>query len=163
MYKISVNQKPETEIKIENGQYFFNNLPVEIDIIKNIDGSFHALHKGISYNIKVVENLKHYLVIEINEKKYNIKLKNDLEDLLEKMGMEKFSDFIMQEVKAPMPGMVLKILVNEGDEVKKGDNLITLEAMKMENIIKATGDGKVMALRVKQGEKVEKNQVLINF
>lgn len=163
MYKISVNEKSESEIKIENGQYFYNNSPVEIDIINNNDGSFHALHKGTSYNIHVLEKFKHNLVIELNGKKYNIKLKNDLEDLLEKMGMENLSDSFMAEIKAPMPGMVLKILVNEGDDVKKGDNLIILEAMKMENIIKATGEGKVTDIKVKQGDKVEKNQLLIKF
>ncbi len=62
-----------------------------------------------------------------------------------------------------MPGMVLKVLVNAGDEVKKGDNLLILEAMKMENILKSTTDGTVSKVLVKQGYKVEKNQVLIQF
>ena len=163
MYKISVNDKPEIEIEAGNGQFYINNEPVKVDIIKNNDGSFHALHNGISYNIKVIEKLKHNLTLEINNKKFNIKLKNDLEDLLVKMGMENFSENTMNEIKAPMPGMVLKILINEGDEVKKGDNLIVLEAMKMENIIKATGEGVVKSIKVKQTDKVEKNQVLIQF
>lgn len=67
------------------------------------------------------------------------------------------------EMKAPMPGMVLKVLVNAGDEVKKGDNLLILEAMKMENILKSTTDGTVSKVLVKQGDKVEKNQILIQF
>ena len=163
MYKISVNQKPEIEIRKQGENYYLNGAPADFDIIKNNDGSFHALHNGNSYSIKVIEKNKHNLLIEINNKKYSIKLKNDLEDLLVKMGMDNFSENTMNEVKAPMPGMVLKILINIGDEVKKGDNLIVLEAMKMENIIKATGDGIVKSINVRQADKVEKNQVLIQF
>lgn len=163
MYKISVNQKPEIEIRKQGQTYYLNGEAADFDIIKNNDGSFHALHNGTSYNIKVIDKYKHNLLIEINNKKYSIKLKNDLEDLLVKMGMENFLENTMNEIKAPMPGMVLKILINEGNEVKKGDNLIVLEAMKMENIIKATGEGVVKSIKVKQTDKVEKNQVLIQF
>jgi biotin carboxyl carrier protein len=79
------------------------------------------------------------------------------------MGMDKLQGNAMNELKAPMPGMVLKIMVNAGDEVKKGDSLLVLEAMKMENNIKALGDGVVTAIPIKAGDKVEKNQVLIKF
>lgn len=163
MYKISVNEKPELDVKIENGQYYLNGQAVDVDIIKNNDGTFHALYNGFSYNIKVIEKQKHNLIIEVNNKKHNIKLKNDLEDLLVKMGMDNLNECRMDEIKAPMPGLVLKILVNEGDNINKGDSLIILEAMKMENVIKATGDGIVTSVKAKQGEKVEKNQVLIKF
>jgi biotin carboxyl carrier protein len=60
-----------------------------------------------------------------------------------------------------MPGLVLKIFVNEGMEVAKGENLFVLEAMKMENIIKAPADVTVKTIKIKPGDKVEKNQVLI--
>ena len=59
--------------------------------------------------------------------------------------------------------MVLKILVTEGDQVKKGDALLVLEAMKMENIIKSPADGLVKKINAVQGTAVEKNQVLIQF
>jgi biotin carboxyl carrier protein len=62
-----------------------------------------------------------------------------------------------------MPGMVLKILITEGDQVKKGDALLVLEAMKMENIIKSPADGLVKKINAVQGTAVEKNQVLIQF
>ncbi|MNF18105.1 2-oxoglutarate carboxylase large subunit [compost metagenome] len=62
-----------------------------------------------------------------------------------------------------MPGLVLKVLVAENTEVKKGDNLLILEAMKMENILKSSTDGTVKKVLVVQGDKVEKNQVLVQF
>ena len=62
-----------------------------------------------------------------------------------------------------MPGLVLSVLVTEGDEVKKGDNLLVLEAMKMENMIKSPTDGIIKKIEIKQGNKVEKNELLISF
>ena len=64
------------------------------------------------------------------------------------------------EIKAPMPGTVLRVLVNVGDVVKKGDDIIMIEAMKMEQSIKATADGKVAAINVAQGDTVESDQVV---
>ena len=57
-------------------------------------------------------------------------------------------------VKSPLPGVILDIKVKEGDEVKKGQTIIILEAMKMENSINADKDGKVTAINVSKGESV---------
>jgi biotin carboxyl carrier protein len=65
-----------------------------------------------------------------------------------------------QEVKIPMPGKVVAVLVNEGDIVAKGQGMVIVEAMKMENEVRAPGDGEVKEIRVKTGESVESGQVL---
>ena len=57
-------------------------------------------------------------------------------------------------VKSPLPGVILDIKVKEGDEVKKGQTVIILEAMKMENSINADRDGKITAIKVSKGESV---------
>ncbi|HEX9892533.1 MAG TPA: biotin/lipoyl-containing protein [Gemmatimonadales bacterium] len=64
-------------------------------------------------------------------------------------------------VKAPMPGLVVKLLVGPGDQVKAGQSLVVLEAMKMENELKAPGAGLVAAVSVKPGQAVEKGQPLV--
>jgi len=61
---------------------------------------------------------------------------------------------------APMPGTVIRYLVNEGDEVGAGDGIVILEAMKMENVLAAPGDGKVRAMNFKPGDRVNANDVL---
>ncbi|MGB8896611.1 MAG: acetyl-CoA carboxylase biotin carboxyl carrier protein subunit [Pseudolabrys sp.] len=68
-----------------------------------------------------------------------------------------------EEVTAPMSGKVWKILVKVGDTVEYGDELMILEAMKMENPIYAPVDGKVAAINVAEGNQVEPNQVLITI
>ena len=62
-----------------------------------------------------------------------------------------------------MPGLVRNVNINVGDLIKKGDSLIILEAMKMENVLKSPIDGIISELGVKPGESVEKNQILLSF
>jgi biotin carboxyl carrier protein len=66
-------------------------------------------------------------------------------------------------LRAPMPGLVLRLLVEPGREVARGDGLVVLEAMKMENELKAPAGGVVGAVHVRPGEPVEKGQVLVEF
>jgi len=65
------------------------------------------------------------------------------------------------EVTAPMSGSIFKLLVKVGDQVKLEDELLVLEAMKMENPVYAPVDGKIAEIKVAEGTKVEANQVLI--
>ncbi len=66
-------------------------------------------------------------------------------------------------LRAPMPGLVVRILVEAGQEVEVGAGLVVLEAMKMENELRATAAGTVGAVRAQPGEAVEKGQVLVEF
>lgn len=103
------------------------------------------------------------LTLSLNGKSVPVTLKEPLDDLLHSMGLDKMTTAKVSHVKAPMPGLVLNVLVEPGQEVKKGDKLLVLEAMKMENIIKAAGDGKVGRIAVEKGQAVDKNQTLIEF
>jgi biotin carboxyl carrier protein len=77
--------------------------------------------------------------------------------------MEASSTAKIRNVKAPMPGLVLRIEVQPGQEVEKDTPLLILEAMKMENVIKSPGSGRVKSIPVQQGIAVEKSAVLIEF
>ena len=67
----------------------------------------------------------------------------------------------VNDIKAPMPGMVLQVMVENGQKIKKGDAIVVLEAMKMENILKSPADGIIRKIHVIMGDKVEKNQVMV--
>ena len=69
----------------------------------------------------------------------------------------------VKNIKAPMPGMVLNILVEDGDTVTKDQAVVILEAMKMENVIKSPVDGTIKKVGVTKGVAVEKNTILIEF
>jgi biotin carboxyl carrier protein len=64
-------------------------------------------------------------------------------------------------VKAPMPGLIVAVPVQEGQPVRKGEKLVLLESMKMQNEIRAPRDGVVKAVRVRPGQSVEQNQILV--
>jgi biotin carboxyl carrier protein len=66
-------------------------------------------------------------------------------------------------LKAPMPGLVVRVLAEPGQDVTRGAGVVVLEAMKMENELKAPADAKVKTVRVRAGEAVEKGQVLVEF
>lgn len=66
-------------------------------------------------------------------------------------------------LKAPMPGLVVAVLVTEGQAVKKGDNLVILESMKMQNELKSPRAGTVTRVNVSAGQSVEQNQVMVTL
>jgi biotin carboxyl carrier protein len=92
-----------------------------------------------------------------------VQLKDRFDQLLEQMGMSGAASAKINDIKAPMPGLIVGVSVQPGDVVKKGDAVLILEAMKMENLIKSPGEGTIRAIRVAKGDRVEKNQVLIEF
>ncbi|MBS0010758.1 MAG: biotin/lipoyl-binding protein [Bacteroidales bacterium] len=67
------------------------------------------------------------------------------------------------EIKAPLPGIILQVMARPGDKVKKGQTLVLMEAMKMENEIKAENEGEIVSVRVSQGQSVLQDEVLIEM
>lgn len=122
-------------------RYLFNEKLYDIRIL-----DYDAEHK--TYQVK------------INGYKLKIQRSDKIDQLIQKLGFNQPPKVALKQVLAPMPGLVKEVYIKEGDEVHTGDNLFILEAMKMENIIKAAGDGVISFVAVKQGDKVEKNGLL---
>ena len=141
-----------------NGDYF------EMDLAKQAS-VHHLIHEHKSYTIELVELNKEakFCVLKINNQEITVSIEDKYDALLKQLGMENMKNQKVNEVKAPMPGLVLNILVKPGQEISKGDGLFVLEAMKMENIIKSPADAVVKSIEVNKGIAVEKNQVLIKF
>ncbi len=123
------------------------------------------LQNDQSHNIEVVslDTDTKTVKININGTNYTVSLKDKLDLLLEQMGIGNAAAQKINDLKAPMPGLVLEIKVIPGDMVEKGDALIVLEAMKMENVLKAAAPARIKSIEVKQGIAVEKGQILIKF
>lgn len=169
MFKAKVNQKEnEYTISFNNHEMNLGNINGEefvLDILKLKEGSFHVLEKNKSYNIELVSANydEKQMVLLVNGTKYTVNLRDKYDELLTSLGMDKLLNTKLNELKAPMPGLVLDIFVTPGTAVKKGDPVIVLEAMKMENVLKAAGDGVVKKIAVEKKQAVEKNQLLISF
>lgn len=137
----------------------------EWDVIEVKNGSFHVIKDNRSYTVEVIKTdpTEKSFLVSVNGNKYQLSVKDKFDELLKSLGFDDLNAKKVNEIKAPMPGLVLDVRVSEGDFVKKGDPILVLEAMKMENIIKSPTDGTIKKINVKKGIAVEKNQVLINF
>lgn len=165
MFKIKVNEQFDFQVRSEKDQTLVNDQPVDLDIYSISKSTFHILHQNRSYNVELVTLDKNQKTcsVRVNNNIYTMSLTDQFDELLHKLGMDNLNSLKITELKAPMPGLVLKVLVKEGEEVSKGSNLLILEAMKMENIIKAPADGVIKSIKVIPSDKVEKNQVMIVF
>ncbi len=164
MLKALVNQQTFDIISDKSGTSI-NGTPLEWDILEVRNNIFHILFQNRSYNAEVLEadyQTKSFL-LKINRNQYLVNVKDRFDILLEQLGMANAGSAKVNDLKAPMPGLIVSIQVQVGDSIKKGDSLLILEAMKMENVLKATGEGKIKSIKVNPRQNVEKNQVLIEF
>jgi biotin carboxyl carrier protein len=164
MYKAKLNAKNFIVEATDSG-LTINDQPFHWDLINVSDGYFHILHQYKSYRAEVVriDAETRTVVLKINGHTHTVDVQDKLDLLLEKMGMASGGLQKINNIKAPMPGLIIDLKIKPGDSVKPGDQLLILEAMKMENILKSSGDGIVKEVKVKKGDSVEKGQVLIVF
>ena len=165
MLKINVNLQFNFELRDEKTQKLVNGIPIDIDLYQVNANTFHVLYRNRSFVAELIElnKVEKTCVVKINSNRYSMTITDQFDELLHQLGMDNLNALKVSDMKAPMPGMVLKIFVSEGEEVKKGGNLLVLEAMKMENIIKSPADVIIKSIKVKPSDKVEKNQVMFVF
>ena len=156
-YKVKVNNSFEFE--------FTKDQITALDTQEIATKHYHLLKENRSFKAEVLtENfLQRKYDIKINSNTYNVAISNELDLLIEEMGLSLGSAQMINDIKAPMPGLILEVNVEEGAEVQEGDYLLVLEAMKMENTLTAPRDGVVKSVSIKKGETVEKNQLLIEM
>ena len=127
--------------------------------------SIHATinHDSVNADICATDFCKKKYTIKINSAFYEVTLKNELELLIDELGLVTNVGSESNELISPMPGLVVDILVKAGSEIKAGDGLLVLEAMKMENTLTTSRDGIVKSVLVKISDAVDKGAVLIEF
>ncbi|MGA0558124.1 acetyl-CoA carboxylase biotin carboxyl carrier protein subunit [Larkinella sp. VNQ87] len=165
MFRATVDDLSPIEIEFSGQQPLLNGQPLSWDLVRLNDRQFHLLFENRSYTAEVLhlDPATKTATLKLNRTIHHIQLKDRFDLLLEQMGMSTTSQTKLNDIKAPMPGLILSLSVQPGDTVRKGDTVLILEAMKMENVIKAPADGTVKAVRISRGQTVEKNQVLVEF
>lgn len=153
------------EIDESDDKLFLNGEQFDFSLEQLNDSRFHIIKNNKSYRAQIISFNKKdkTALIQVNTRKYQVDLKNKLDLLLERLGMEDVGSKGDNLVKAPMPGLIIDVKVEEGQEVKKGDPLLILEAMKMENVLKCPSDGVISAIDMQVGDSVEKGKVLIKL
>lgn len=137
----------------------------QLDAVPTGMNTFHVLHQNKSYKTEIVTsnfNNKSYTV-KVNNNTYFVVISNKLDRLIKEMGFEVGAIKHVNEIKAPMPGLILEIFVVVGQTVKENDSLLILGAMKMENSFLSPRDGLIKSISIQTGDAVIKGQLLIEF
>lgn len=165
MLQLTVNDKAAYSVAKTDGGLVINDTPADWDASEQPNGLVSILYNGKSYTaiIEQVDRKAKEVTVRVNGQRYKTAIKEPIDQLLSNMGLDLKAMQKAEPIKAPMPGMILKILVTPGQQINKGDGLVVLEAMKMENILKATGPAVVKAVRVNERTAVEKGTVLIEL
>ena len=153
------------EVKSGKNGYVINGSELSPDLKKLHPRLWHILHKNNSVKVFVnkIDKDKRIVELVVNGKAVEVKLKTRAEQLLKSIGMEGAMVKKIDSLRAPMPGLVHSIHVEEGTEVKEGEALMILEAMKMENVIKSPTDGVISKIHVNEKDSVEKNAIMLSF
>ncbi|MFD2512872.1 acetyl-CoA carboxylase biotin carboxyl carrier protein subunit [Pontibacter locisalis] len=165
MLQIKTANDKTWQVDIQKETIILNGTPFNWDIQPISSNTFHIIKDNKSFTAELVQAdyQSKTFTFKINGVKQTVSVKDRFDILLDQLGMSDANTQKVNDVKAPMPGLILEIKVQPGQEVKKGDPILILEAMKMENILKSPGDGVVKEIKVQARQNVEKNQVLILF
>ncbi|WP_179335028.1 acetyl-CoA carboxylase biotin carboxyl carrier protein subunit [Winogradskyella costae] len=157
MYKIKVNTSYVFNVTNENIE--------QLDAVETANNKYHILQDHTPINAEIITsdfNQKLY-TIKVNNNTYEVDIYDALDQQIEALGFEIGASKQVNDIKAPMPGLILEINIKEGQQVKENDVLLILEAMKMENVINSPREGVIKSIQVKQGQTVDKNMLLIEF
>lgn len=161
-YKVDVVEtRGSWKVAIQDAGGAWTNYDIPKTDYRRTESYFSFLFKGVSYLIDVVGKDTEYTVFTRNSFR-TLKIFND--EMLLHESLKRGGGFGGDmELKSGMPGKIIEIFVKQGDVVKANKPLLIMEAMKMENEMRATADVKIKEIKVKQGDSVESGAVLIKF
>lgn len=158
--------KTTYKVKANDFEFSFTKEQIDaLDIIQKSPTEFHLLKDHHSVNAKLIDANKtaKQQIIEVEGESFEVEIKEELDMMLDKMGFGAATNKHIKEIKAPMPGLVLEIAVEEGQAVVEGEKLLILVAMKMENSIVIHTNATIKRIAVVAGQAVEKGQVLVEL
>lgn len=155
-YLITVNEE-ELEYKTSDAE--------SLDCISVNSQTLHVLENNRAFEVEILHSdfLNKTISLSVNGNKYDVKLEDEYDQQVKKMGLLAVTTQKLNEVKAPMPGLIVEVMVDVGDEIVEGTPLLVLSAMKMENVIMAQGEGRIQSIEVKKDDAVEKGQLIIKM
>ena len=133
--------------------------PVEVDVVNVGTSTYSILLGGLSYEIRVRPGPGGGLVVQAGAEEIPVEI-HDPRSWRGRRAGAGFAAEGRQQIAAPMPGKVVRVLVKQGDDVEAGQGLVVVEAMKMQNEIRSPKAGKVERLHVAEGQAVNAGEVL---
>ena len=140
-----------------------NHKKVDIKIFDDENGFTYILFKRKKYLAEIVEKSQNKYTVLINGVSYSFSIESPISYNRKKYLEKNKSKSRTELVAAPMPGKIVDVLIELGDKVKEGESLIILEAMKMQNEISSPASGTVSKIFIKEGDIVNKEDVLVEI
>jgi len=154
----------ERQIEIElisEGQLSVDGELVQVDFQSVANQPIYSmLLDGKSYEASIFPGDNGYQVLFLGQL-FNVVVEDERQRRLRQSSGGSAVESGEYQLRAPMPGMIVAVPVEEGQQVEAGDNLIILESMKMQNELKAPRAGVVARIRIKPGDNVDQNQVML--
>ena len=154
------------DITIDKEKFILSSKDIaSLDIVHIGNQQFHALRQDRSYKIKILNTdfANKTMTIEVNGNSYEMVLADEYDQLVQKMGLLTTKTHKINNIKAPMPGLIIDVMASIGQKVESGTPLIVLSAMKMENIITSQGEGIIKSINVEVNDAVDKGQLIIEM
>ena len=161
VYRALVDDR-EFDITIQDNQLVVNGEAKDYTFEVLREGYVSLIVDGQSTSVSVEPVGSDTLRVTIDGRRTDVQVKDERDLLVEEFGLGEDAA-AGGEVRAPMPGLVLEVLVEEGDEVAADQGLLVLEAMKMENELKAPSGGIVTTIHPASGDAVDKEALLIEI
>ena len=162
-YITTIGQREYLVEVLDDHSLLLNGKPYDIDFASIGDEPiFSLLLDGSSFEAYVYPDGKGWQVL-FRGNSYQALVEEEMEKTLRIASESQVSETAEYQLKSPMPGLVIAVPVCDGQPVQKGDVLVILESMKMQNELKAPRSGQVARLRVKSGDGVEHHQVLLTL
>ncbi|MEE9170680.1 MAG: acetyl-CoA carboxylase biotin carboxyl carrier protein subunit [bacterium] len=166
-YQLEISGK-QYELLVKNQssdlQLFFQGRPVQFDYEKIHDAGLYSLIlNGRQYRVWIDQEASNSYRVILNNRSLSVSLQDERRMLRNAVSNEEQTNSGVTLVRAPIPGLIIDIEVETDQSVRAGDGLVIMEAMKMENEIKAPGAGKIGRIHVKQGDAIDKDSPLLEI
>jgi biotin carboxyl carrier protein len=162
-YHVTIGQEEfEIEVRSET-EILFNGKSIRVDFQSLADQPVYSLLLGNESHEAYVGESERGLQVLLRGQLYEVEVEDERQRRLRQASEVEVPAGGEFQLKAPMPGLIVAVPVAEGETVSRGQNLVILESMKMQNELRSPRDGVVHRVRAKPGERVEQNQVLVTL
>ncbi len=153
-------------INVANEEFHIDTQEIqELNIVQVNENTFHLLDNHQAYQIErsLTKNSFKEMIVSVNGNDYKVEIQDTYDALIKNMGLLSAASQKVSDIKAPMPGLVIDVLVENREKISEGTPLVVLSAMKMENIILSPNEGIIKSIEVEKDLAVDKGQLLITL
>ncbi len=136
---------------------------IDVEVVEDSGGFTYLIYKKKKYAVEILEKSQNKYIVMINGVWYNFSIETPISYKRRKTLSKHLVTSRVENIEAPMPGKILDIMVEENSEIKEGEPLVILEAMKMQNEIVSNVSGKVKKINIRENDSVMKDDIMIEI